>query len=60
MKEQLIFVLSQKNDRAAVDKLVEIVQKEQDKELKKKALFWLSQSNDPRVIDLLTQILVKP
>ena len=60
MKEHLIFVLSQKGDRAAVDKLVEIVQKEPDNELKKKALFWLTQSNDPRVNELLTQILIKP
>jgi len=60
MKEQLIFVLSQKSDKAAVDKLVDIVQKEKDKELVKKALFWLTQSNDPRVADILTQILIKP
>jgi TolA-binding protein len=58
MKDQLIFVLSQKKDRAAVDKLVDIVQKEPDKELKKKALFWLSQSEDPRVADILARILV--
>ncbi|MGQ0701930.1 MAG: HEAT repeat domain-containing protein, partial [Gemmatimonadales bacterium] len=58
MKDHLIFVLSQKGDRAAVDKLVEIVQKEPDKELKKKALFWLTQSNDPRVNDIITKILI--
>ena len=60
MKDQLIFVLSQKQDRAAVDKLVDIVQKEPDRELKKKALFWLTQSNDPRVAEIISNILIKP
>jgi hypothetical protein len=60
MKEQLIFVLSQKHDRAAVDKLVDIVEKEKDTELRKRALFWLSQSNDPRAAELINRILIKP
>jgi HEAT repeat protein len=57
MKEQLIFVYSQRSDKAAVDKLLEIAKTEPDKELKKKAIFWLSQSNDPRAADLLQQII---
>ena len=60
MKEQLIFVLSQKKDRAAVDKLISIAEKETDRELQKKALFWLTQTNDPRVAELLSRILIKP
>jgi hypothetical protein len=53
-------VLSQKHDRAAVDKLIDIAEKEKDTELRKKALFWLTQTNDPRVTDLLSRILIKP
>jgi HEAT repeat protein len=60
MKEQLIFVFSQRNERSAVDKLFEIARGETDRELRKKALFWLSQSNDPRVPEFLAKILEKP
>ena len=57
MKEQLIFVYSQRNDKAAADKLVDIAKNDPDRELRKKALFWLSQSNDPRVAEILQQII---
>ncbi len=60
IKEQLIFVLSQKGDRAAVDKLVDIARREPDKELQKKAIFWLTQVDDPRVADILAEILTRP
>ena len=57
MKEQLIFVYSQRREPAAVDKLLEIAQKETDRDLRKKALFWLGQSNDPRVMKFLEDII---
>jgi hypothetical protein len=57
MKEQLIFVYSQRSERAAVDKLLDIARNDPDREMRKKALFWLSQSNDPRVADLLQEII---
>jgi HEAT repeat protein len=57
MKEQLIFVYSQRDERAAVDKLFEIARTETDRELQKKAIFWLSQSDDPRVPAFLERIL---
>jgi TolA-binding protein len=60
IKEQLIFVLSQKDDKAAVDKLIDIAKREPDKELRKKAIFWLSQSDDPRVAEVLASLLEKP
>ena len=60
IKEQLIFVLSQMDDKAAIDKLVDIARREPDKELRKKAIFWLGQTDDPRVVDILTELLEKP
>ncbi len=57
MKEQLIFVYSQRREKAAVDKLLDIARNDSDREMRKKALFWLSQSNDPRVVDLLQEII---
>jgi HEAT repeat protein len=59
MKEQVIFVLSQRSSRDAVDKLIDIARREPNKQLRKRAIFWLSQSNDPRATALLTEIIEK-
>jgi HEAT repeat protein len=60
VKEKLIWVLSESDDRAATDKLVEIAQKDANREMRKKALFWLGQKNDPRVRQIIADILTKP
>ena len=60
MKKQVIFVLAQQKDTAAITKLIDIAQHETDPELKKQALFWLGQSNDPRVTKVLEDVLTKP
>jgi HEAT repeat protein len=60
VKEKLIWVLSESDDRVATDKLVDIAQKDRDREMRKKALFWLGQKNDPRVRQILVDILTKP
>ena len=57
MKEQMIFVLSQRKSGPAIDKLLDIAKNEPEKELKKKAIFWLSQSDDPRAADYLQSII---
>ena len=60
MKEQMIFVYSQRDEKAAVDKLFSIARTETDRELRKKAIFWLGQSSDPRAADFLAGLLEKP
>jgi HEAT repeat protein len=60
MREQLIFVYSQRREPAAVDKLMQIARSDPDKELKKKAIFWLSQSRDPRAAEFLLQVIEQP
>jgi HEAT repeat protein len=60
MKEQLIFVYSQREETAAVDKLLEIARRDPDPELRKKALFWLGQSEDPRAAKALQDIIEQP
>jgi HEAT repeat protein len=60
MKEQVIFVLSQRsNTPAAVDKLLDIAKNDKDPDLRKKAIFWLGQSRDPRVQQFLLDIINK-
>lgn len=57
MREQLLFVYSQRREPAAVDKLMAVAKADPDKELRKKAIFWLSQSRDPRAAEFLLQVI---
>lgn len=57
MKEQVIFVLSQRSESEATDKLIAIARTERNAELRSRAVFWLTQRNDPRVAELLVEIL---
>ena len=60
LREQVIFVYSQRDDSAAVDRLLEIARRDPDTELRKKALFWLGQSSDPRAAKALQEIIEQP
>ena len=57
LREHLIFVLSQRSERAATDKLIDIARNEPNRELRAKAIFWLGQKRDPRVQQLLMEII---
>ncbi|MCC6771752.1 MAG: HEAT repeat domain-containing protein [Gemmatimonadaceae bacterium] len=57
LKEQVIFVYSQRRDAAAIDKLLEIARSDKDAELRKKAIFWLGQSRDPRALKFLEELV---
>jgi HEAT repeat protein len=59
MREQLVFVYSQRRDPAMVDKLLDIARNDRDPELRKKAIFWLGQSHDPRVQQFLMDLINK-
>ena len=60
LKGQLIWVMSEKRDGAAIDRLMQIAKSDPDREMRKKAIFWLGQSNDPRVKDFLLEIINGP
>jgi HEAT repeat protein len=57
LKEQLIFVYSQRHEAPALDKLIQIAKTEPDRELRRKAIFWLGQSHDPRAAQVLLEII---
>lgn len=57
MKDQLIFVYSQRHEPEAVTKLIDIALHESNQELRKKAVFWLGQSRDPRARQALLDII---
>jgi HEAT repeat protein len=57
MKKQLLFVLSQRRDGPAVDKLMDIARNDPDLGARKQAIFWLGQSRDPRVAQFLSDLI---
>jgi TolA-binding protein len=57
MKDQLIFVYSQRREAAALDKLFQIGKNDPDRELRKKAIFWIGQSRDPRAVQYLQDLI---
>ena len=57
IKEQLIFVFSQRHESDAVDKLIDIAKRDSNPDLRKKAVFWLGQSQDPRARQVLLDII---
>ena len=57
MKDQMIFVFSQRHEPAALDKLMDIAKNDPDREARRKALFWLGQSKDSRVSAFLSDII---
>lgn len=59
IKEQVIFVYSQRRESGAVEKLMDIAKNDKDPELRKKAIFWLGQSRDPRAVKFFEDIISK-
>ncbi len=60
MREQLIFVYSQRDEPAALEKLIEIAKRDPNPELRKRALFWLGQSEDSRAVEALQEVIEQP
>ena len=59
LREHFVFVLSQRHETAAVDKLIDIARSDTDREIRAKATFWLGQSRDPRAARFLEERISK-
>jgi HEAT repeat protein len=57
MKEQVVFVASQRSEPEAVDFLMEVAEDRENGEMRENAIFWLGQSDDPRVPEFLLRII---
>jgi len=53
LREHAIFVLSQRQDEAALNALLRIAREDSDRRMRARALFWLGQNDDPRVAKLI-------
>ena len=59
LREHYVFVLSQRPESAAVDKLIDLAKSDGDREIRAKATFWLGQSRDPRATRFLEERISK-
>jgi hypothetical protein len=59
LREHAIFVLSQREDEAALNELLRIARDDSDKRMRARALFWLGQKDDPRVAKLISDRVSK-
>jgi|SRR5687767_6133624 len=57
MREQLVFVYSQRREPQAFDKMLDIARRDPDPEIRKKAIFWIGQSKDPRATQFIQELL---
>ena len=59
LKEHYVFVLSQRREPEAVDKLIDLAKNDSDREVREQATFWLGQSRDPRATKYLEDRISK-
>lgn len=59
LRDHYVFVLSQRHESAAVDKLIDLARHDADREIRAKATFWLGQSRDPRAMRFLEERIAK-
>ncbi len=57
MREQVVFVASQRREPAAVDFLMEVAGNRENGAVREKAVFWLGQSKDPRAAEFLLNLI---
>ena len=58
LRKHFTFVLSQRRESAATEKLMDIARHDADREVRKQALFWLGQIDDPRARDFLRTLIL--
>jgi hypothetical protein len=59
LRTHYTFVLSQRRDREALDKLIDVAQHDTDRSVRHQALFWLGQSKDPRALAFIRDLVTR-
>ena len=59
LRSHYTFVLSQRRDSEALDKLIDVAQHDRDKTVRHQALFWLGQSKDPRALAFIRALVTR-
>jgi HEAT repeat protein len=59
LRSHYTFVLSQRRDSQALDKLIDVAQHDPDKTVRHQALFWIGQSKDPRALAFIRDLVTR-
>jgi len=59
LREHFVFVISQRRDDVAVDRLIDVARHDADMEIRKRAMYWLGQTNDPRATKFLRDLVTR-
>lgn len=59
LREHFTFVISQRRNDLALDKLIDVARRDPDLEIRKRAMFWLGQSREPRAIKFFHDLLTR-
>jgi hypothetical protein len=59
LREHFTFVISQRHDDLAIDKLIDVARRDPDLQIRKQAMFWLGQSREPRAIKFFKDLLTR-
>jgi len=59
LRQHYTFVLSQRRDAEALDKLIDVAEHDRDKSVRRQALFWLGQSKDPRALAYIRDLVTR-
>lgn len=59
LRSHYTFVLSQRRDSEALEKLIDVAQHDRDKSVRHQALFWLGQSKDPRALAFIRDLVTR-
>ena len=57
LREQAVFALSQRSEKAAIKAMIELARTEKDRELRKNLLFWIGQSDSQEAEDYLLEVI---
>jgi hypothetical protein len=57
LRDQYVFVLSQRRDDPSLDKLIDVARHDPDIDVRKKAMFWLGQSHEPKALAFFKDVL---
>jgi hypothetical protein len=59
LREHFVFVISQRRDDTAVDKLIDMARRDADLQIRKQAMYWLGQTQDPRAVKFLRDLVTR-
>ena len=59
LREHFVFVISQRRDDSAVQKLIDIASHDASTDIRRNAMYWLGQTNDLRALKFLRDIVTR-